>query len=190
MVYIKGFDKPNLKNKPVGGLQLRNVLKGMKYSERAKLKQKVEDLGTGRIHLHDLADKIAKEHGKIIGQRFQQAAVKIYGEKEIGLTKKQIERNINLARHQRLSEEGDTYKSFAQKLKNRESGEDEASIERRKGAINKPPEATITSRKQPVAGFVSGKQGGSVSFARDKSPEANIPPVKPKENPIDIAPVR
>lgn len=168
MAYIKGFKKPEIKDKPVGAIQIKRVLKEMKYAERKKLMPEA-DLGTRRRHLHDLADDIKKEYGKIPGERFQRAAVKLYGPKE-GLTDEQKELNIRLWRQQRLSEEEGTYKSFADKLKERREKSKQANIEGRKEeVITKSLEAAVSSSKSPVAGsFASGKPEEVKGFAGNK----------------------
>jgi len=181
MVYIKGFDKSSIKNKSIGGIEMKNILRGMKYEERAKLMQNAKDLGTHRIRMKNLADSITKEQGKLIGQRFQQAVVKRFG--RTGPPKEVIERNIRFARHQRLSEEENTYESFARKLqKDRENRGNEANIDRRKGTtIIKSKEYNVTAHSQHAAGtgFIGSDQGAN-GFAGE-SKESSSSPIKPAE---------
>ena len=186
MVYIKGFDK--FKNKPVGRIQLeQDILKGMPYKERGKLKPLAKDLGTRRVHLHLLADEIKGKYGRIAGQRFQRAIVKFYGE-PTGLTEEQKRVIIRLRRQQESSEKEGAYQTFADKLIKSREERGTGNIKGRKtGIIVKPQESAVTASQQPVAGFAGGKPAAASGFAGNRSEETSTSAVKPVEGAIGIA---
>jgi len=86
----------------IGSTKAKEILQGMDYITRSKLKAEARNLGTGKVSVLNFIKHINKTHGSVAASKLISATQKHFND---GIEEAAKKRNINRVRRQRTEEE-------------------------------------------------------------------------------------